>query len=135
MVHALTNGRRSRRAAFTLLEVMIVVAIIVILVGLGGVAVFRQYEDSKKDAARITATQLAGFVEQYKIRFGDYPGTLNDLLQPPEGGPYISSQGGIIDPWSKPFQYDPSGPRNNGLKADVWAVAPDGTLCGNWPSR
>ena len=37
------------------------------------------------------------------------------------------------DPWKKPYQYDPSGPRNNGRRPDIWTVAPDGLEIGNWP--
>jgi general secretion pathway protein G len=134
MTRVVTRQAGRRRSAFTLLEVLIVVAIIVILVGLGGVYVFRSYEDAKKDAARITAGNLAAAAQQYQLRYNAYPENLQQLVQPPEGQPFVEPNA-LRDPWGNAFQYDPAGPRNNGLKPDVWAIAPDGTQCGNWPAR
>jgi hypothetical protein len=59
------------------------------------------------------------------------------LAQPDADGsrPAINSADALIDPWGRPYNYDPNGPRNNGNKPDIWAVAPDGALIGNWPNR
>jgi hypothetical protein len=38
----------------------------------------------------------------------------------------------LIDPWGKSFQYDPSGPKNQGLAPDIWTEAPDGSVIANW---
>ena len=45
-----TRLRRVPRAAFTLLEVLIVVAIIVVLAGVSSIYVFRYLEDAKEGA-------------------------------------------------------------------------------------
>jgi general secretion pathway protein G len=134
MVRVLTHREDRRRQAFTLLEVLIVVAIIVILVGLGGTYAFRSFEDAKKNAARITASDLGAAAQRYQLQYGSLPDQLAVLAQPPEGTPFIEARI-LNDPWGNAFRYDPSGPRNGGLKPDIWAVAPDGTECGNWPAR
>lgn len=132
-VRQIQRGRR--RAAFTLLEVLIVVAIIVVLVGLTSVYVMRYLDDAKKDAARIKATHLATVLSAYHTSKGDYPASLDGLLQPGDGGkPYLGPEE-IVDPWGKTFQFDVNGPHNNGLRPDVWTQSPDGQTIGNWTTK
>jgi prepilin-type N-terminal cleavage/methylation domain-containing protein len=132
-IMALVRNNRQRRSAFTLMEVLIVMSIIVIIAGLGGVYVFRAFEDAKKSAAQATAYSIASAAQQYNIRFKNYPETLDQLVSPPDGQqPYVDPAS-LIDPWGGRFQYDPSGQRNNHLKPDVWTTAKDGTVVGNWP--
>jgi len=130
-----TPDRVRRRAGFTLLEVLIVVAIIVVLVGLTSVYVMRYLDDAKKDAAWVKATQLATVLSAYHTSKGDYPASLDVLLQPGDGGkPYLMPEQ-LVDPWGKTFQFDPAGPNNNGLRPDVWTQSPDGQTIGNWTKK
>ena len=46
-----------RRAAFTLLEVLVVVAIIVVLAGVGGYFLLQRYEDAKASTAKASTTK------------------------------------------------------------------------------
>ena len=56
------------------------------------------------------------------------------LVKDARGGPYLDNPDALIDPWGNTYQYDPVGPRNNGVRPDTWTVNPrDGTLIGNWP--
>jgi len=50
---------RSNRSAFTLLEVLVVVAIIVMLAGVGGYLVVQRYEESKVSRAKMDVHGLA----------------------------------------------------------------------------
>ena len=50
---AARRNRVTRRAAFTLLEVLVVVAILVILAGVGVVATTRYLEDARKSRAQL----------------------------------------------------------------------------------
>jgi general secretion pathway protein G len=125
---------RSQRRAFTLLEILIVVAIIVILAGVGVVYLMPQLTKSEEKLAKTKAQNLSQAVEAYKIDNGQYPSDVMVLTQPAEalnGKPYISEEG-ALDPWGKPYQIDPNGSRNKGAKADVFTVSPDGKTIGNF---
>jgi len=121
------------RSAFTLLEILIVVAILVVLAGVSSIYVFRYLDDAKKDTAKAGAVTLAKACQAYEIRMGGPPESLQQLLTPPDGGkPFIDGPDALLDPWGKAYQYDASGQHHNGLKPDVWTAAPDGQMCGNW---
>jgi len=122
----------ARRSAFTLLEVLIVVAIIVVLAGVGTVYMFRALDDAKVNAAKAQASELAKACQGFQITMGRYPESLNELTSPPGGGkPYVEPDK-LLDPWGAQYQYDPSGPNNHGLKPDVFTNGPNGEVIGNW---
>ena len=77
---------------------------------------------------------LPNACEAYRAKNGRLPKTLAELLeQNAVGGPYLEHPDALIDPWGNRYQYDPKGPRNNGLKPDIWTVTPQGIEIGNWP--
>jgi Type II secretion system (T2SS), protein G len=95
--------------------------------------------DGRAQAARVSALNLTKAAQAYEIKFGQPPASLLSLVAPPDGGrPYIEGgQNALFDPWGRPFQYDPAGPKNNGLKPDIWSLGPDPNdktkFIGNWP--
>ncbi len=126
--------QRRRRAAFTLMEMLVVVAIIVALAGIGGFFLIGALSGGQKDIAGTQVKALTTACEMYQIKHQTPPATLRTLLQKDElGGPYLKSADSLRDPWGKEYQYDASGTKNNGLSPDVWTTAPDGTIIGNWP--
>jgi len=136
------RNRFLRRAAFTLMEMLVVVAIIVVLAGLGGYYLMGQLAESKVSAAGIQARNISQALETYRLDNGGYPGTLDELLQknPVTGkGPYLERADALYDPWGQPFNYDPNGTINTNkgavvVIADVYANVPDGTgrVAGNF---
>ena len=136
--HRIPPSRVSARAAFTLLEVLIVVAILVVLAGVSSIYVFKYLHDAKVDSARASAFAISKAIQAYEIRHGSPPESLQMLIQPTDGAkPYL--EGGaaaLTDPWGKPFQYDLAGPNNGGQKPDVFTVDPDtGQQIGNWRTQ
>ena len=129
------NSRRSDRLGFTLMEVLVVVAILVILAGTASVFVFRYLDDAKMNRAKADVRTIESACVGYKLNTGNFPDNLQELVQPPDNHkPYLNSADDITDPWGKLYSYDPSGPNHNGLKPDVSTTSPDGDLIANWQS-
>ena len=126
---------RRTRTGFTLLEVLVVVAIIVMLAGIGGYYLLQRYEDAKVSTAKAECNALSGQVEIFKLNNGEYPASIEQLTQPqPNGHSALIPPDKALDPWGKPYQIDPTGQHNGGAKADVFTVAPNGQPIGNFPS-
>jgi general secretion pathway protein G len=123
----------SRRQAFTLMEVMVVVAILVILASVSSIFVFRYLEDAKLDKARADVQTLTRACTAYKLRFQEFPASLDSLVRPPDNGqPFMQSDSDLKDPWGNMYQYNQAGPNNQGRTPDIWAVTPDQVQLGNW---
>ena len=136
----LTAVRRSpaRRSAFTLMEVLIVVAIIVILAGGAVIAIPRILEDVKKSRAHTSAVNIAKMCEAYKINSANvdqsYPSGINDLIQPPFGGASYLTNGpsDLMTPWNGQFTIEPKEKSDGSVYILVWTTAPDGTPISNF---
>ncbi|MGH7944524.1 MAG: type II secretion system major pseudopilin GspG [Opitutaceae bacterium] len=150
--HIAPRGARSRRLSrspgFTLLEILVVLAIIGLLAGLAITNV-----DKIFGGAQIQTTQLQVRdsmrtpLASYRIAMGDYPTTsegLQALVAPPGTktdkwhGPYLEPPKVPTDHWGEPLQYAYPGNRNKG-GYDLWSKGPDkqsGTAddIGNWDS-
>jgi general secretion pathway protein G len=127
------NRRRSRRqdrAAFTLMEVLLVLVILVVLGSLA-VSVFSGTQRSAMmKAAQVQIDTWTGDCERYKLDMNSFPASLEDLRtnstgMPSWSGPYTDKQI-PPDPWGNQYQYDPAGARHNGEKPDIMSNGPDG---------
>lgn len=104
--------KRSRRA-FTLLELMLVMAILVILASLGTVAVLNLRRGADSDATLTQISVLSQSCKTFKLHMGYFPNSLDDLLAMPAGttpgkwrGPYIDNVSQVpLDSWGNPFTY------------------------------
>jgi general secretion pathway protein G len=101
-MHQLLRKRSNRRNAFTLLEVLVVVAIIVILASVGTIYFFRYLDDAKKDSAKAKAHNIATAAKSYYIKYGVAP-SAQDLITPPDGGkPFlVGGKTAITTPWNE----------------------------------
>lgn len=108
MIVSASRRPAPRRAAFTLLEVLVVVAILVILAAVAGVYVFGYLEDAKIDTAR---SQCALFETQCKAYMakngGNPPQSLMELVAPSDGRQPLIEGGptALNDPWQQGGQY------------------------------
>jgi len=117
-----------RREGFTLLEILVVVAIIVILAGVATFAYTRYIDDAKVDTAKQSMKVLETAAKNFTLKNGQVPPeSLALLIQPPDGGrPFVEGgESALVDPWGKPYQYDGSH-STNGVDPDpmVWTTNP-----------
>ena len=104
---------RSGESGFTLLEVLVVIAILGLLIGLVAPAVLRQLGSAKVSVARQSVSQLGTVLDMYKLDAGSYPSSsegLAALVTAPPGatnwnGPYVQGGKMPIDPWGHGYVY------------------------------
>ena len=120
---------------FTLVEILIVLALIGIVAGLAMQNLGGIFGGSKVKAAQqwVNSTGEA-YVTSYFALVGDYPKSLNDLKNPPDGiPPFVKRSSDLQDPWKKEYVYQYPGTRNPD-SFDLSTTAPDGKVIGNWDS-
>jgi general secretion pathway protein G len=114
----LLGNRSSGRHAsgddgFTLLEILVVIAILGLLIGLVAPAALRQLSGARNSVARQSIERLASVLDLYKLDVGSYPSGeqgLAALVQKPAGagnwsGPYLKGNVLPVDPWNRPYVY------------------------------
>ena len=118
-----TTARRLRKG-FTLLEILIAVAIVGMLVGLAVTNIDKILGQSQDGVAKLFVNEsLKTSLVRYRIDLGDYPSTdegIKALIVAPEGkadrwrGPYMDAKGGNVpvDPWTEAYQYRYPGTHN-----------------------
>jgi len=108
------NMARHARSGFTLIEILIVVAIMGALMGFFfGIVprVTRAFNTYKVNA---TISEVKSGLTQYQLSVGKYPQKLKDLIKPPKdeterkkwkraGGPFLQEL--PIDPWGNKYVY------------------------------
>jgi len=138
---------RSRRAAsgFTLTEILIAIALIVILVATAVANLSGIFSGGQEQVARLFVTQDVDTpLLSYRMAVGTYPTTdqgLHALIAPPDGvsgwrGPYLKGNDVPQDPWKNPYHYRFPGVHNP-QGYDCWSSGPDGQDgtaddIGNW---
>jgi general secretion pathway protein G len=126
---------RRARGGFTLIEMLVVIAIIATLAALVGPSVFRSVGDSKVSAAKSQVELYALALNSYRLDNDDFPTTdqgLDALRTTPASGeparnwrgPYLSK---VItpDPWGRPYLYVSPG-RANPQAFDLYTLGRDG---------
>lgn len=129
-------ARRLARQAFTLMEMMVVVAIIVILSGIAIVA-YTTFSDRGNEAKAAAAIKQIDFaVNAYYLDHNNiWPETLAVLQQPDEYGKVYLKADALVPPWQgASYVYDPQGTNNRAMgeaKPDIYIDGP-GYRYANW---
>jgi len=135
----------SRRAcgAFTLIELMVVVAVIAILAGLTLATLGNVNRKGAESRARSEVAALAAAIDAYRLEFGAYPsnqtvlygeltgqGTVNTnkiYFEPTAG---IATNNQFVDPWGSAYNYATNATYNVGF-FDLWTTN-NSTNTNNW---
>jgi general secretion pathway protein G len=103
------------KAGYSLLEILIVLAIIALIAALVGPRLFAQLDHAKVTTARVQVRSLETALQTMELDIGRYPTEgegLNLLVQADRknvagwNGPYLAS-GVPLDPWGHPYVYEP----------------------------
>lgn len=127
--------RSLQRLAFTLMEMLVVVGIIVALMSVGGIYMLGQYRESQVKAARMQAINLSDACQIYAQNHGGFPESLDELTNPGESNtPIIDPPSKLNDPWGRRYTYDKNGSKNAGRRPDIYTPNPykNGELIGNF---
>jgi general secretion pathway protein G len=123
-----TRTRRST-GGFTLLELLLVMAILVVLASLSTFAILNMQQGAYQQSAFTEIQTLEDACTMYKLKTGAFPSELNDLFQPPSGmtqvqwgGPYLKEPVDG-DPWSRPYNYMADETQN---RVTITSNGPDG---------
>jgi general secretion pathway protein G len=130
--------RKRRKHGFTLVEIMIVLAILVLLLSMVGPRLLKTQEKADQ---KITLTQIKSLqqaLDMYKVANRSYPSTdegLKALLEKPADearsvnwdGPYLSEESLPVDPWGNAYRYEfpPTQGKNQDVP-NIWSAGPDG---------
>ncbi len=129
-------GRRPRRAGFTLIEVMLVIAIVVALATIVGISVIGQKDEADKGTAKIQMNRISTALDAFYLKFNRFPYEEEGLevlwsketLDVEDESAEESWQRFLEkptpnDPWGTPWGYRDESEYGN--RYDLWSNGPD----------
>lgn len=138
--HILPN----RTGAYTLVEIMLVLSIIVVLMSAGIYYLVGNLEVAKNTRVKSDLEALSTQLKVYQMENLNFPTTnqgLKALVEPPTTPPkprnwiQLLKTEALIDPWGSPYQYLKPG-KHNPSSFDLWSLGPEQKAgdknIGNW---
>ncbi|HEX4157905.1 MAG TPA: type II secretion system major pseudopilin GspG [Rhizomicrobium sp.] len=109
----MSQCRGSGEAGYTLMELLVVLAILGLLAAVATPMVLHYLDSAKVSTAKTEVSNLSAGLDLFKYDVGRYPTTqegLEALVNAPEGvenwnGPYIKKTTKLADPWGHPYNY------------------------------
>jgi general secretion pathway protein G len=108
-------GPAKRESGFTLVELLVVLAILGMIVALVTPQVLKYLGRAKTDTAKIEIQTLSNALDLFRLDMQRYPTQqegLQALVEPPPGasadqwrGPYLKQRKLPLDPWRRPYIY------------------------------
>ena len=126
-----TKRRAHGQSGFTLMELLVVLAILGLLMSLVGPRVLSQLGGAKTKTAAIQIKDLEQSLEMYKLDVGRFPSNdegLAALVARPASatgwnGPYLKSDV-PVDPWKREYHYKYPGEHS---EVDIFSYGQNGT--------
>ncbi len=127
--------KKAGKSGFTLIEIMIVLAIVGMLFSFVGVNIIKKYKDSKIQATTLQISAYQQALQSYYLAHNNYPHTsqgLEALVRKPSvgkipenypDGGYFGKKELVKDPFGSPFRYECEDYQNYTITSD----GPDGT--------
>lgn len=130
---------KRKQAGFTLIEMMVVVAVIGLLIAMVGPRVFNQVEKAERTRVAQDIRVVENALKFYRLDNFRYPTQaqgLEALVSQPAGsdnwnGPYLDAVPN--DPWKTPYLY--ANPGSKGKDIDVFTYGADGVSGGEGSNK
>lgn len=125
-------NRNRREDGYTLMELLVVLAILGLLASIATTMVLRYLDSAKVSTAKTELSNLEGALDLFKYDVGRYPTTEEGLqaltVAPPSAenwnGPYIKKTNAAgQDPWGHPYKYRSPGQHG---EYDLYSSGPKG---------
>ena len=123
-------SRRRGDGGFTLLEMLVVLAIMGLLAAIIAPQVLKYLGSSRTQTAKVQVQNVVAALELYRLDVGRYPSQeegLAAVVAAPAtaagwNGPYLQKSAALTDPWGQPYLYRIPGRRG---EIDVYSLGSD----------
>jgi len=134
------RDRGHRQEGYTLVELLVVLAILGLLVAIAAPRLIKYLGSAKVDTAKIQVEKLGGVLDLYHLEVGRYPTDQEGLAalvdRPPQAavwnGPYLKNRASLTDPWGRPYLYRFPGQHGD---YDLYSLGADGKEGGEGEDR
>lgn len=130
------RGLGARRSGFTLIEVLIVIAIVVALSGLVGIALFSKQKEAKVGLAKTDLRTIESALKQFRVKFDRYP-TDEEGVEVLWNKEKLDADADATkwtkelekpmktDQWGTPWNYRQKSDHGDEDSFDLWSFGPD----------